>query len=264
MDTRTQMLTSFYTQGDEDTRLSRSRHGQLEYLTTMHYINRLVAPGARVLEIGAGTGRYSVALAKAGYQVTAVELVEGNLAVLRKNAAGLENLTAHQGDALDLSRFADDSFDAVLLFGPMYHLFDQQDVRRALEESIRVTAPGGVLMTAFLSVYAIMNDCYLNEHFREGLAENFTEDWQVRHYEEQLFTGYDVCGFESLFADKPVDHLHTLAADGVLELAHERSDFALSDEDFAAYARYHLAMCEKRELLGASSHLLHICRKQHG
>ena len=110
MDTRTQMITSIYTEGDEDTRLTRSRHGQMEYLTTMHYIHRMIPTGARVLEIGAGTGRYSIALAKAGYQVTAVELVEYNLAALRKNAAGLENLTACQGDALDLSRFADGSF----------------------------------------------------------------------------------------------------------------------------------------------------------
>ena len=82
MDSRQRMLTSFYGEGGEETRLERNRHGQLEYRTTMAYISRYAAPGCRVLEIGAGTGRYSVALAKLGYQVTAVELVEGNLKVL--------------------------------------------------------------------------------------------------------------------------------------------------------------------------------------
>lgn len=262
MDPRTEMLTAIYTQGDEDTRLTRSRHGQMEYLTTMHYIHRLIPAGARVLEIGAGTGRYSVALAKEGYQVTAVELVRHNLAVLRKNAAGLENLTALQGDALDLSRFDGGSFDAVLLFGPMYHLYDAADVHRALDEAVRVARPGGVLMTAFLSVYAIMHNCYLNEGFPDGLAENFTDSFAVRHFQEQMFTGYDIAAFENLFAAKPVTHLTTVAADGALELAAVNPDFCLPDEAFEHYVRYHLAFCEKRELLGASSHLLHICRKQ--
>ncbi len=264
MDTRTQMITSIYTEGDEDTRLTRSRHGQMEYLTTMHYIHRMIPTGARVLEIGAGTGRYSIALAKAGYQVTAVELVEYNLDTLRKNADGLENLTACQGDALDLSRFDDGSFDAVLLFGPMYHLYDAQDVHRALDEAVRVTRPGGVLMTAFLSVYAIMHDCYLNKDFPDGLEENFTCSFAVRHFQEQMFTGYDIAEFEALFAGKPVIYLTTVAADGVLELAETSPDFSLPDEAFEHYVRYHLAFCEKRELLGASSHLLHICRRQPG
>lgn len=262
MDERQRMIASFYDEADEDTRLNRSRHGQLEYRTAMAYISRYAQPGAAVLEIGAGTGRYSIALAKAGYQVTAVELVNSNLDTLRQNAAGLSNLTALQGDALDLSRFPDASFDVTLLFGPMYHLYDQGDVHRALDEAIRVTKPGGVVLTAFLSVYAIMHDCYLNESFRAGLEENFTESFTVRHFQEQLFTGYDVAEFEQLFAEKPVVHLATAAADGVLELARERPDFVLTDEDFELYVRYHLATCEKRELLGASSHLLHICRRE--
>lgn len=261
MDSRTAMITSLYTQGDEDTRLTCSRQGQMEYLTTMNYIHRLIPSGAQVLEVGAGTGRYSIALAKEGYQVTALELVEHNLAILRKNAAGLENLTACQGDALDLSRYADHSFDAVLLLGPMYHLYDAEDVHRALDEAVRVIRPGGVLMTAFLSVYAIMHNCYLNEGFPDGLAENFTGSFAVRHFLEQMFTGYDIVEFEALFTGKPVTHLATAAADGVLELAKKRPDFCLTDEAFEQYVRYHLAFCEKRELLGASSHLLHICRK---
>ncbi len=262
MSKRIDILNSFYSAIDEDARLTQSRQGQLEYLTSMHFIRQYAAAGSRILEIGAGTGRYAIALARAGYQVTAVELVQRNLDVLRENGAGLSRLTAFQGDALDLSRFPDNSFDATLLFGPLYHLYTPEDVHRALDEAIRVTRPGGVLFTAFLSVHAILFNNYLNSRLLAGLAENFDADHCVRHFEEQLFTGYDVSEFEALFAGKPVSLLTTAAADSILELAEGRSDFALSDEDFAAFAAHHLAFCEKRELLGCSSHLLTICQKE--
>lgn len=261
MSKRTEIVSAFYSGTDEDSRLSRSRHGQLEYLTTMHCIRRYAAAGSRILEVGAGTGRYSIALAREGYDVTAVELVESNLSVLRQKAEGIGRLCAHQGDATDLSRFADGSFDVTLLLGPMYHLYDAGDVHRALDEAIRVTRKGGVILTAFLSVHAILFNNYLNSRLQAGLAENFDEEHRVRHYEEQLFTGYDIAGFEALFAGKDVQHLTTAAADSILELAEERSDFEMSDEAFAAFAAHHLATCEIRELLGCSSHLLHICKK---
>ena len=262
MSKRIEIVSAFYGGIDEDARLIGSRHGQLEYATTMHYIRKYADDGSKILEIGAGTGRYAIALATAGHDVTAVELVEGNLSVLRQKGAGLSNLQAFQGDATDLSRFADNTFDITLLFGPMYHLYDAADVHRALDEAIRVTRPGGVILTAFLSVYAILFDNYLNGRLLAGLAENFDSEGRVRHFEEQLFTGYDVAEFETLFKDKPVRHITTAAADTVLELAGERRDFAMSDEEFAAFAAYHLATCEKRELLGCSSHLLYICQKE--
>lgn len=261
MSTRIQIINDLYTGGDEDTRLNRSRQGQLEFITTMEMIHRHAPAGAKVLEIGAGTGRYSIALAKEGYQVNAIELVDYNLEVLRRNAGDLPGLCAQQGDALDLSRFVDDTFDVTLSFGPMYHLYEPADVHRALDEALRVTKPGGVVLVAFLSVYAIMSNCYLNEGFLDGLAENFKEDYTVRHYQEQFFTGYDIVEFEQLFEGKPMERLTTVAADGVLELAKERPDFVLTDEAFDKYVQYHLATCEKRELLGMSSHLLVVGRK---
>jgi len=262
MSKRLEIVSSFYNQIDEDGRLNSSRHGQMEYFTTMHYINKYAKAGAKVLEIGAGSGRYSIALAKAGYEVTAVELVESNFEVLKKNSAGLANLQAYQGDALDLGRFADNSFDVTLLFGPLYHLYEPADVQKAIDEAIRVTKPDGVILTAFLSVYAILFDNYLNGTLLAGIEENFTEDYKIRHFEEQLFTGYDIAEFEAVFADKQVEHLNTVAVNGILELAEKRVDFAMSDEELEAFAKLWLAICEKREMLGTSGHLLYICRKK--
>ena len=261
MSKRLEIVSSFYNEIDEDGRLNKSRHGQMEYITTMHYINKYAKKGAKILEIGAGTGRYSIALAKAGFNVTSVELVEHNLEVLKKNSEDLANIQSYQGDALDLSRFADNSFDVTLLFGPLYHLYESQDVQKAIDEAIRVTKPDGVILVAFLSVYAILFDNYLQGNLLAGIEENFTEDYKIRHFEEQLFTGYDVAEFEELFADKQVEHLNTVAVNSILELAEGRSDFAMSEEELDAFAKLWLTLCEKRELLGTSGHLLYICKK---
>ena len=262
MSTREEIVSSFYNRVNEDTRLQRSRHGQLEFRTTMAYIHRHADAQSKVLEIGAGTGRYSVALAKEGMDVTALELVESHLAVLKENGRGLENLHAFQGDGTDLSRFADDAFDVTLVFGPMYHLYEPEEVNKAIDEAIRVTRPGGVLLFAFLSIYGIMYANYFQGNWALGQEENFTEDYRVKHFKEQLVTGYDIEEFEQLFADKSVDRITTAGTDGMLEAIEDRSDFSIPEKDFDAFADWYLHFAEKRELLGGTNHLLYICRKR--
>jgi len=262
MSKRIEILRSFYDDIDEDSRLNRSRQGQLEYITTMNYIHRYAKTGAKILEIGAGTGRYSIALAKEGYNVTAVELVETNLEVLKNNSVGIENIISYQGDALNLDRFEDNQFDITLLFGPLYHLYDKKEVHKALDEAIRVTKIGGIILTAFLSVYAIMNNNYLKETLAAGIEMNFDDNYKVKHFEDQLFTGYDIVEFEELFESHNTKYLTTAAVDNILETAERRTDFKMSDADFELFVKYHLATCEKRELLGSSSHLLYICKKE--
>lgn len=262
MSTRKEIINSFYSQQDEDTRTTRSRHGQLEFYTTMSYIHRYASSQSKILEVGAGTGKYSIALAREGMDVTAVELVESNLKVLKKNSDGIKNIQSYLGDATDLSRFLDSSFDVTLLFGPMYHLYEPDEVNRAIDEAIRVTRPGGVMLFAFLSVFAIMYANYFFGNWAKGQAENFTNDYQVKHFKEQLFTGYDVSEFEKLFHEKPVEWITTTGVDGLVEPIEERPDFSMSDKDFQSFAEWYLHFSERRELLGSTNHLLYICRKK--
>lgn len=142
-----QYLIDFYNYYDEDSRLAL-KHGTVEFITTMRYIERYIRPGDHVLEIGAGTGRYSHTLVRQGYAVDAVELVTHNIEIFRKNIQEDEKITISQGNAMDLSAYQDNVYDITLLLGPLYHLYSIEDKQQALREAIRVTKPGGVIFAA--------------------------------------------------------------------------------------------------------------------
>ena len=132
------VLSEYYGSYDEDNRLC-SRHGSVEFLTTMRYVEKYLKPGMRVLEIGAATGRYSHTLARQGYKVDAVELVQHNIDIFHANTQSGEDVRVFQGNAKNLAMLADDTYDITLLLGPMYHLFTIPEQLEALSEAIRVT-----------------------------------------------------------------------------------------------------------------------------
>ena len=121
---------------------------------------------------------------------------------MKKNIGYMKNVNAMQGDALDLSRFDDNSFDVTLLLGPMYHLFSKEDQHKALDEAIRVTKTDGVILVAFLSVHAVLYSNFLKGNFEAGLKINLDENYKPTHYDNQVFTAFEVSDFEQLFEGK--------------------------------------------------------------
>ncbi len=181
-------LREYYEGYDENSRLI-SKHGMVEYITTMKYVEKYLRPGMRVLEIGAATGRYSHALAQNGFQVDAVELIEHNIEIFKQNTIEGEPVTITQGNAIDLSAFASDTYDITLLLGPMYHLFTTEDKLKALSEAIRVTKKGGVIFAAYCmgdasilsygfirgEIYNIIEQCKLDTE----TFHTFSHPWDI-------------------------------------------------------------------------------------
>ena len=256
-------LDEYYNSRDEDKRLL-SQHGQVEYLTTMKYIHECISQlnAPEILEVGAGTGRYSVALAPEGYSVTAVELVRHNLDVLKSKLNGTEPITAMQGDALDLSSFRDRSFDVTMLLGPMYHLYTSEDKNQAMSEAIRVTKPGGYLLVAYcMNEPTIIQYVFLGNHLDEVTKTNtmLTDDWHCKSEPKEIFELVHTEDISLLTAQFPLDRIKLVATDGA---AHYLSDFidGMDKETFAKWMEYHFATCERQDLIGASNHTLDILR----
>ena len=257
-------LNEFYSHYDEDGRLSK-KHGSVEFLTTMRYIGQYIKPGDRVLEVGAGTGRYSHALARQGYTVDAVEPIGHNIDVFQNDTQPGENISITQGNALDLSAFSDNTYDITLLLGPLYHLYTKEDKRQALREAIRVTRPGGVIFAA----YVISDGCLLDEGFLRGninVAEYVKtglldgETFAAKSEPKDLFELVRKEDVDELMRDFPTTRLHYVASDGCALLLRDAID-AMDDDAFALYLNYHFATCERADLLGITSHALDVFRK---
>ena len=255
-------LNEFYSNYDEEGRLL-SRHGSVEYLTTMRYIEKYLKPGMRILEIGAATGRYSHALARMGYRVDAVELVEHNIRLFKKNTQPGEHVTVRQGNAKELFFFEEDTFDMTLLLGPMYHLFTEEEQKQALSEAIRVTKPGGVICAAYCGNEATMIQyCFGRGMIRDPHLKSKIDPVTFKASSDpaELFQLYRREEIDALIAGFPVERLHYVATDLATNYMRDVID-GMDDEIFGLYMKYHFSVCERSDLVGASHHILDILRK---
>ncbi|MGI6700585.1 MAG: class I SAM-dependent methyltransferase [Christensenellales bacterium] len=256
-------LEEYYNNYDEEGRLL-SRHGQVEYLTTMKYIRECLADVSdpMILEVGAGTGRYSVTLAKQGLQVTAVELIKHNLEILRSKLDGTEPITAIQGNALDLSCFADNLFDLTMLLGPMYHLYTKEDKLRALSEAVRVTKKGGHILVAYcMNEPTIISYVFGLNKLHEVMDLNMlTPDWRCISEPKDLFAMVRTEDIATLDAEVPVKRIKLIATDGATNYKRDDID-AMDEETFDKWMDYHFTICERQDLIGASHHTLDILQK---
>ena len=257
--TKISLLEDYYSHFDEDHRL-KTKHGQVEFITAIKYIKEVLDEdlSKKILDIGAGTGAYSCFFDALGYNVTALELVSYNIEVFKKKNS---NVNIIQGNALDISVFEDNSFDVTLLFGPMYHLLDDNDKIKALKVAKRVTKNNGVILVSYyMNEYAIITYGFVKKNILDAKKNHqIDETYHMNNLPEDLYSMVRLDDIDNFNKEVGLQRIKIVGQDGPSNYIRTTLN-SLSKEEFDEFVSYHLATCERYELLGANSHVLDILK----
>lgn len=250
-------LERYYNSFNEDHRLT-TRHGRVEYNTTMYFIHQHIPDKktVNILDVGAGTGRYAVPLSQEGHSVTAVELVQKNLAVLEKKHSAVN---CWPGDARDLSFLPQHQFDITLLLGPLYHVHGEDEMLLVFNEAKRVTKPGGIIFAGYLmNEYSVITYCFKQNHIKDVLKSGrLTKSFKTIPSKDDLYTYVRLEDIDALNAKAHLERITIFAPDGAADYMRRELN-AMDEETFSLFMEFQCAVCQRKDLLGASSHLVDV------
>ncbi len=251
-------IEKHYNKHPEDLRLLR-RHGIVEFETTMHHLHRFLKPDDIILDIGAGTGRYTSALMAEGYKVKAVELVRRNIEVFLKREPTADVV---QGDARNMPFIESGTADVTLLLGPLYHLFGDEEKVKALNEAKRVTKPGGLIFVAYLmNEYSILSYCFDEDRIGDLMEKGFVDkDFHIQSQEGELYDYIRLDDINRLNEKAGLERVTIFSPDGAADYMRTRLN-RMNDNTFARFIEYQKCISERPELIGAGSHTVDILRR---
>jgi ubiquinone/menaquinone biosynthesis C-methylase UbiE len=257
-------VQQLYKKYDENARLVKDDYHRVEFITTLYFLDDYLRPGLKVIDVGAGTGRYAFYMAKHNCRVTALDIISKHVVFMKEKARRQSmDLDIAQGDARDLARFNDAEFDMVLCMGPLYHLKTKTGRSKALSECLRILKPGGVIAAAYVNRYA--------SHLMKILEDEkpLDSEFLIKIINRGLKAGDKTDSFyfsfpaemEQMMTEAGVSKEKNVGTDGVTYLLGTRPK-KLNKSEFNYWLEYHLATCENEFLLGYSLHGLYIGRKQ--
>lgn len=254
-------LITYYNKFNEDKRLSR-RHGIVEFKTAIKYIEQILdkTDNPKIIDVGAGCGEYSIYLKNKGYDVTAIELIKHNLMTLKNKD---KTIKAYQGNAINLSNFKDNSFDMVLLFGPLYHLISMEDKLKALLEAKRIVKENGyILISYYMNEYAVITHGFKENNILKAIENGeIDKEFHITPKDTDLYSMVRLEDIDYLKNKTGLTRVNIISQDGPSDYIRSIIN-KMDDKTFDLYLKYHLSICERKELLGASSHVLDILKKE--
>lgn len=271
----TEQIIDFYTRDivHEWNRLVQDAYHRLEFETTLHFLRKYLPKSGLILDAGGGPGRYTITLARQGYQMVLLDLTPANLAFAERKIrnARLKRRVKEfvEGSLVDLSRYPDSSFDAVLsLGGPLSHILSEPERKQAVAELVRVAKPGAPVFVSVMGRLSLL----VNElvFFPEEIElPIFT---RIRDYGDYAGGyGFTACHFflpeelAAIFENQPVEILEKVGLEGLN--SNQRgalNKLAKQPTRWEIWLETHFLTCTHPAVVGTSEHILLIARRKVG
>jgi ubiquinone/menaquinone biosynthesis C-methylase UbiE len=259
-------------------RLVHDAYHRLEFIVTMHFLDKYLPKKGLILDAGGGPGRYTIELAKKGYELVLYDLSPKclEIAVREIEKAGVKDKVKKivEGSITDLSEFADQSFDAVICLGALSHLIDREDRETAFSELIRVVKKDAPIFVSVISLYGVFRTVLQKPHVRDELTNPLHKEmfsagvhrssWH-KHEADQVFPDayfFHPKELRNLFENHGVEILEMATCEGLSSHLQEETNTIYEDkEKWELWLEILLKTCNDPFILGLGEHFLCIGRK---
>jgi 2-polyprenyl-3-methyl-5-hydroxy-6-metoxy-1,4-benzoquinol methylase len=257
-------------------RLVQDAYHRLEFIVTMHFLEKYLPKHGLILDAGGGPGRYTVELAERGYDVVLLDLSPECLKVAEtkiRNARVKNRVkSVVQGSITDLAQFSE-SFDAVVCLGALSHLVEKKDRDLAARELVRVAKADAPIFVSVINMYGVFRvvlqrlpyELLLSSH-REMFSQGVHRaEW---HKDEPDYQGFpDACFFlpselEALFEKQGVETLEMATCEGLsAHLKEETNEIFKDKRKWRFWLNLILKTCTDPAILGLGEHFLYVGKK---
>jgi len=252
-------------------RLVQDAYHKLEFDTTMLFLKKYLPKKGLILDAGGGPGRYTIELAKKGYEMILLDLVKENLEFAKKQIkkAKVESKVKDivLGDIRNLSKFKDETFDAVLcLGGPLSHIKGNKQREKAISELIRVAKRGAPIFISVFGKFGCLSfapakwpkEIEMTRHFKRFVKTGDDYLWRGKYY-AHYFTPEEL---EKIFTRKNFKLVQIVGLEG-LATPHEKAinKLAKNNKAWKNWLEMHRSLCTHPIVVGISVHILVIGKK---
>lgn len=266
-------VKKYYNEFEERNRLNKDYSGKLEFEMTMKILKKYLPQKATILDLGGASGTYTIPLAQIGYTMYLADLSPRLIEEAKKiiKDESINNVKSCElVNAIDLTKYEDNKFDVVFLFGPLYHLLDIEERRECIKEVNRVLKEDGIVFASFIPYFAgsiaIIDRLFrhpeqvnienLESVFSTGMFNNASEKgFQEGYYAESE-------EIEKLFFDNGFEEMDILSIRGI---GYEREDNIYNFEDTEMFENI-INIIEKtsreREIIETCGHAMYIGKKK--
>jgi ubiquinone/menaquinone biosynthesis C-methylase UbiE len=259
-------------------RLVRDAYHRLEYIITMHFLGKYVPNKGLILDAGGGPGRYTMELAKRGYDVVLLDLSPRCLEIALREIekAGVKGRVKKivEGSITDLSEFSDERFDAVLCLGAMSHLIERVDRDVAASELVRVAKRNAPIFVSVIGLYGVFRTVLQRPYLRDELTHPAHEEMfsqgihRASLHEHGSAQGFPDAYFfhptelRELFESHGVETLEVATCEGLSSHLQDETNMIYEDrEKWERWLGILLRTCNDPFILGLGEHFLYIGRR---